>query len=155
MLRQNSFDSQSCFDLFSYHFAWWSRTAWGGSIPSVSDIYRSPMVVLFAPQLMVFRPNISWTSPPQGIIKINVDGSFSKSYLASGTGGVFRNHHSFVLLQFAKKVQAYSTIHTKVLAIKEGMLVTTASWWASSVTFTFELDSMNTTTWFLEPSKVP
>lgn len=78
----------------------------GGSVPSVSYIYRSPACVLLAPQFMVFQPNISWAPPTQGIIKINIDRSFSSSSLASGIGGVFRNHRDSVLLQFAKKVEA-------------------------------------------------
>nr|XP_009790931.1 PREDICTED: uncharacterized protein LOC104238303 [Nicotiana sylvestris] len=34
---------------------------------------------------------IRWNKPPQNIIKLNIDGAFSKSTLEAGLGGVFRN----------------------------------------------------------------
>lgn len=102
-------------------------TTWGGYVPSVSDIYRAFVGVMVAPHLVASRPNISWSPPTQGIIKINVDESFSGESLASGIRGVFKDHNESILLQFAKQFGADLAIHAEILAIRNGMLIVTAS----------------------------
>lgn len=91
------------------------------------------------------RPVVSWTLPKENIIKINVDGSFSPSSGASGIGGY---HHGLFLIDFAKHVEADSTIHAKILAIREEMLVTAVFGWFGSTIFAFESNSTNVVSWF-------
>lgn len=47
-----------------------------------------------------------------------------------------------MLLQFGKEVGMDSAIHAEVLALREELLVASASIWASTHSFVFEFDSM-------------
>lgn len=150
-----TFDRFVCLELFRFHFSWWSKTAWGEYIHSVSDVSRSPSEVVISPLRLNYRPNVSWVPPYYNTIKINVDDSFQPLSGASGIGGVLRDHIGSFLLHFAKQVEADSAIHAEVLAIKEGMLVAAASKWSGTTTFIIESDSSNAVSWFCDPSGAP
>lgn len=77
----------------------------------MSDICHSPDGVVFPSHIRVVWPNISWSRPGHDSIKINVDDSFSSSFMVSGIRGVFRDHQGTFLLHFAKKVDVESAIH--------------------------------------------
>lgn len=87
MFRQDSFDNHACFDMFYFHYEWWSRIVWGERVPSVSDIYRSLIEVTVASQPVVARPDILWAPPEFGIIKVNADESIFSTTSSSGIWG--------------------------------------------------------------------
>lgn len=124
---QKSFDAIDTFELFKYHFAWWARTTWGGSVPVVTEIYHVPSLMVTHLNTPTLRPNIVWRPLSQDTIKINVDNSFLVESMSSRIGGVFRDHFGCFLLYFGKCVTADSTIHTKILAIRKGILIAVAS----------------------------
>lgn len=133
VFRHGTFDSGVCLELFWFHYAWWSRLAWGDCIISVSDVLRCLAGVTLPNHSAIARPSASWLPPCPNRIKVNVDGSFSSMSGASGIGGVFRDHLGTVLLHFAKHVKADSTIHAEILAIKDGFLIAAASRWSGSI----------------------
>lgn len=96
-------------------------------------MYRQPL-----------RPNIVWVSTPQGIIKINIDGSFSFNRNCSGIWDTFWDNEGTILLHFEKHITTDLAILTEVLAIrKKRILITTASHWTTLSTFALELDLLN------------
>lgn len=44
-----------------------------------------------------------------------------------------------------------STIHTEVMTLDEGLLVTAALWWVSFPSFVFEFDSKSVIAWVADP----
>lgn len=150
-----SFDSETCLELFKYHFVCWLRNAWGAYVPSMTDIFQSPAKVELHQHKKASRPNVSWFSPSQSMIKINVDGSFSFRNGSSGIGGVFKDSFGTFILHLENKMDVNSTIHAEILAIRERLLITVASRWSGSTRFVNESDSFNVVTWFLDPDSAP
>lgn len=83
-----------------------------------------------------------------------MDDSFHPVSSASGIGGVLKDHSSSFLLHFTKHVEANSTIHVEVLAIREGILVAATSRWSGVSTFIIESDSSNVVSWFSDPARL-
>lgn len=124
---QGTFNNFTCLELFIFYFAWWSKSAWGDSIPSVSNVSRSPSNVVTPSLIANAHRNLSWMPLDQNIIKINMDGSFNSSSSVNGIGELLRDHHGSFFIQFAKHVDADSANHIEVLAIREMMHVAAAS----------------------------
>lgn len=82
-----------------------------------------------------------------GSFNINADRSFSVVSSRNGIGGIFKDHQRNILLQFKKEVSAKSAIHTEIISIKEGLLITAASRWFSFSHFMLESDSLNVVVW--------
>lgn len=63
------------------------------------------------------------------MLQLSISDSTNKvgAYNRSEIGGIFRNSEGNILLHFAKNIKADPTIHVKVLAIKEDMLIVIAS----------------------------
>lgn len=77
------------------------------------------------------RSSIVWIPPPLDTIKIDVNRFFSSVTNWSDIRGVFYDHDGRMILHFGKNVSVDSAIQQKVMIIKEGLLITIASWWAS------------------------
>lgn len=97
----------------------------------------------------------SWMPPSTGSIKINADGSFLVDTRRSGIGGIFRNHLGHTVLLFCKEILADSVVHSEILAIREDLLLPTASRWSSSTHFCIESDCVNAVEWFNDINKTP
>lgn len=69
--------------------------------------------------------------------------SLSWKHLEGGGGirGVFKDSSGKILVQFGKELVVDSTVHVELLALRQGLLVAVASWWALSHSFLFEFDS--------------
>lgn len=68
----------------------------------MSDACRALAEVVISPYIKPALPIVSWTPLGESTIKINVDGSFSPMFRASGIGGVFKDHQGSFLVYFAK-----------------------------------------------------
>ncbi|XP_030502268.1 uncharacterized protein LOC115717420 [Cannabis sativa] len=64
--------------------------------------YKATVVVHNAP-LPEAKPvaTISWTPPPQGLLKLNIDVASSKNHLKVGLGGIIRNSYGEVVAAIA------------------------------------------------------
>ncbi|XP_070014523.1 uncharacterized protein [Nicotiana sylvestris] len=66
---------------------------------------------------------IRWNKPPQNIIKLNIDGAFSKSTLEAGLGGVFRNKNGDWIFGYCRSTYASSVMHCELMALHEGLKI--------------------------------
>lgn len=137
------------------HFVWWVKKPLGDVASSISDMSTFPGQLSSSFWHAVPQYNVSWNSPPLGTIKIIVDSSFSYASNQSGIEGLFRDFQDNSLLHYEKQVMANSTIHTKILTIKEGLLVVGVSRWTISTSFTLKFDSSNVILWFSQLAKAP
>lgn len=93
--------------------------------------------------------------PSPNRIKIYVNSSFSSTAGVSSIRGIFRDHLGSVLLQFAKHIEVISSVHAKILAIREDILIAVASRWSNSMPFEIKSDSANAVSWFSNPASAP
>lgn len=124
---QDFFLNPVCYDIFLYHFAWWTKQALAEASPSVSDISHCHSSIMASSSPTPVKHNVSWTHPVQGIIKVNAEESFCSSNRTNGIGWIFRDHGGSILLPFSKHIIADLTIHANILAIHESFLMTAAS----------------------------
>lgn len=97
--------------------------------------------------------NVTWIQPIYGVIKIFVDGFFNTNI--NGVGGIFCDHTLSILLYFVKTDNAKLAIHTKILAIRKSYLIVPTSRWSLTMDFIIKSYSVNTVSWFNDPSKSP
>jgi len=62
-----------------------------------------------------------WTSPPEGMFKLNVDGSFLEDSLCLGTGGVIRNHEGEWIAGFSHYEVGGDALLVELRAIQIGI----------------------------------
>lgn len=104
------------------------------------DLVRNPGCIEVLKKLLNGKRNWVWTPPANGVIKVNIDGSYLDDLGKWGIREVFRNSKGNVLLQFGKKVNVDSVVHAKVMALREGLLMVAISQWASTHSLEFESD---------------
>lgn len=80
-------------------------------------------------------------------IKINVGRSLSSEANRNGIGEVFRDHSRNIILHVCKHISTNLAILTEVIAIREDLLITTASRWSSNTIFCLESVSANAFSW--------
>lgn len=93
----------------------------------VTDICRHPGQVSSPIHYAPTHPLVTWIHPALDTIKVNVNRFFTSEHNTSVIGSIFRYHEGMILLHFGKSVTIDSTIHTKILAVKEGLLIATTS----------------------------
>lgn len=138
IFRHEAFDEYTCLEMFWYHFSCWVKKALGDTALSIVDISRCLGYVSTPPQHMSPSFHISWSLPPFGTIKVNINGSFNGSNGQSGIGRIFRDDLGTSLLHFGKQIVADLTNHAEILAIKEELLIVVASRQARTTTFILE-----------------
>lgn len=87
VFHQEVFDEYAYLKLFRYHYAWWMRKTFGDIAPTFIDISRCLNRVTSPLQRISPHYYISWSPPPNGIIKVNMNGSFN----ALNSQGVYIN----------------------------------------------------------------
>lgn len=68
---------------------------------------------------------VLWESPPEGFVKLNVDGSSLGNPGPSGAGGVFRDSGGNVLRGFSYFLGSRTNMEAEASALLEGMLLST------------------------------
>ncbi|KAK4731276.1 hypothetical protein R3W88_024264 [Solanum pinnatisectum] len=61
--------------------------------------------------------------PPEGVLKLNIYGSFEQNSTNGGTGGVLRDHLGIWIAGFTCKVKVRNAHHAEVLALLHGVNV--------------------------------
>ncbi|XP_019236284.1 PREDICTED: uncharacterized protein LOC109216573 [Nicotiana attenuata] len=69
------------------------------------------------------RIDIKWDKPPNGTIKLNIDGAFSSNNKVAGLGGTFKNSNGDWIVGFHKVSHAISPTHAELMALQEGLKV--------------------------------
>ncbi|WMV59346.1 hypothetical protein MTR67_052731 [Solanum verrucosum] len=64
---------------------------------------------------------VPWHRPPEGTIKLNVDGSFKQNTTNGGTGGILRDHLGNWIAGFSCKVKEVNAHHAEILALLHGL----------------------------------
>ncbi|WMV33834.1 hypothetical protein MTR67_027219, partial [Solanum verrucosum] len=59
--------------------------------------------------------------PLEGILKLNIDGSYEPKTNSGGTGGVIRHHQGCWIMGFACKVRAQNVLHAQLVALLHGL----------------------------------
>ncbi|OIT04530.1 hypothetical protein A4A49_65327, partial [Nicotiana attenuata] len=67
--------------------------------------------------------SISWTKPPTGWYKLNIDGAFDKAKASGGIGGIIRNHHGDWMIGYASKITPKTPIHAELMALHLGLII--------------------------------
>ncbi|XVF54365.1 hypothetical protein PTKIN_Ptkin05aG0175600 [Pterospermum kingtungense] len=96
----------------------------------------------------------TWSCPPQGYLKFNVDGSSLGKPGPAGIGGVLRDHRGKELICFSKNIGMVDSNTAEFLAIREAFLLFTSSPWAPSCKLIIESDSLVAVKWTLAPVSV-
>jgi len=65
--------------------------------------------------------HIGWKKPPEGWIKLNIDGAFKGSNEASGCGGLFRNLDGRWIKGYIKKIGSCDALHAEMWGVYLGL----------------------------------
>lgn len=93
------------------------------------------------------RKSVSWSSPPKGWIKWNVDGSSLGKPGKSGIGGVLRDPKGQVICTFSEPLGVLESNEAEVIAIRRALQLTAAVPGAERLKVIVETDSLNAFTW--------
>lgn len=151
-----SFDEEGCFDMCCFNLASWIKAERGEQVTYVADIICNPGCIEEPEKPQKSR--ITWVRNETTCLGSlnNLYGSFLGASRQGGIGrGVFKDSEGKFLLKFCKDMTADSTVHAKVLALWEGLLLAVALHWASSHSFLFELDSKFVVVWIVDSSSAP
>ncbi|KAK4737731.1 hypothetical protein R3W88_001428 [Solanum pinnatisectum] len=64
---------------------------------------------------------VPWHRPPEGTIKLDVDGSFEQNTTNGGTGGILRDHLGNWISGFSCKIKVVNARHAEILALLHGL----------------------------------
>jgi hypothetical protein len=92
-----------------------------------ADIAKGKMVIdpeqgfrLAASEKKAKRETSHWTRPPPGFVKLNVDGSFTKT--GAGAGMILRDHNGETVFTACRSlIQCEGALQSELLAIEEGV----------------------------------
>ena len=90
-----------------------------------------------------------------GYFKFNVDGAAKGKPGPAGIGGILRDENGKVWLRFSKSIGITESNEAEIYAIREAMLIFSASRWVPSIGLMIESDSKNAVGWVEHPSDTP
>ncbi|KAE8659133.1 Mannose-P-dolichol utilization defect 1 protein [Hibiscus syriacus] len=98
-------------------------------------------------------PSSKWSPPPEGFLKVNVDGAMVKDWDKGGIGGLIRDGSGLVLGSFSEKVGGGPPLLAELLAIKRGLILIEEVEidFYSKQRFILESDSSNALKWINNP----
>ncbi|WRX17882.1 Ribonuclease H domain - like 10 [Theobroma cacao] len=97
----------------------------------------------------------TWTPPPYGTLKLNINGAAKGKPGPAGIGGVLRDHQDVIKGTFSHNIGIKDSNFAEFQAIHEGLKFFLASPWASNSDLEVESDSLNAILWTRDHSKVP
>ncbi|KAE8664923.1 hypothetical protein F3Y22_tig00112738pilonHSYRG01055 [Hibiscus syriacus] len=68
-------------------------------------------------------PPTKWVPPPEGFLKLNVDGAMAKGWDKGGIGGLIRDDRGMLLGSFSEKIRGGPPIFAELMAIKRGLIL--------------------------------
>ncbi|XP_039057956.1 uncharacterized protein LOC120201411 [Hibiscus syriacus] len=84
-----------------------------------------------------------WVPPPDGFVKINVDGAIESGWNKGGIGGLIRDSRGVLIHWFSDKVGGRPPIMAELLAIKRGLYMLSDSGIGLNMRIILESDSSN------------
>ncbi|KAK9042263.1 hypothetical protein V6N11_017340 [Hibiscus sabdariffa] len=98
-------DVSQLFFVAKSRLAFWFKAKYPDSSISYEDIFTDPSLADRLKFLDKRRANfVSWSPPPSGALKLNVDGAVARHGKTSGVGGLLRNCEGKVLMSFSGQV---------------------------------------------------
>ncbi|KAL4285443.1 hypothetical protein GQ457_16G011680 [Hibiscus cannabinus] len=134
----------------------WVKAKFGECSLSLDCIVNDPFVVTNL--CLLPRPLASaqsWSPPPHGFAKLNVDGALSSSREAGGLGGLFRDENGRTLFQFSESCGSGPAALIELQAVKLGMDLFLRSDWSTKLRLVLESDCKLVTDWLLRVSVPP
>ncbi|XVE89047.1 hypothetical protein DITRI_Ditri19aG0118600 [Diplodiscus trichospermus] len=110
-------------DLIKIRIVSWVKAKWLEIGISQSDIARSLPTVSIPDKLAKVRRIVSWSKPPRGTVKFNVDGSSLGKPGFVNIGGILRDHLGHVKFWFSKSIGTADSNYIEILAIREAFLL--------------------------------
>lgn len=89
-------------------------------VRSMSNFCHATCLCILPPKARIPRV-VAWHKPPNGVIKLNVDGCFKGNSGMSAAGGIFRDHSGHVLAAFGSFLGMFPIIYAELWAIYEGL----------------------------------
>ncbi|KAK8500856.1 hypothetical protein V6N12_076210 [Hibiscus sabdariffa] len=137
-------------------FGSWVKAKFGECSLSLNCIVNDPFVVTNL--CLLPRPLASaqsWSPPPYGFAKLNVDGALSSSCEAGGLGGLLRDENGRTLFQFLESCGRGPPALIELQAEKLGVDLFLRSEWSTMHRLVVESDCKLVTDWLLRVSVPP
>ncbi|XP_039037643.1 uncharacterized protein LOC120175003 [Hibiscus syriacus] len=101
-----------------------------------------------------YLPSSRWSPPPEGFLKVNVDGAMVKGWDKGGIGGLIRDGSGLVLGSFSEKVGGGPPLLAELLAINRGLILIEEVEvdFFSNQRIILESDSSNALKWIINPN---
>ncbi|KAL4280566.1 hypothetical protein GQ457_03G000290 [Hibiscus cannabinus] len=133
--------------------AFWFKAKHPESVLSREDIFTDPLLADKSKNMGKSRSRlVSWSPPPSGTLKLNVDGAVTRDGGLGGVGGLLRNSEGKCLLSFSRHVGQVPPLLAEILAIKFGLEIFFTSVWRYEVSLIVESDSLKAVEWVSNPS---
>lgn len=140
-------------DLILLRLSWWLK-GWGDFFPySSTDLLRNPQCLLWnsKPCPSNHLPSAtaveSWSPPPFGSLKWNVDASCSSIFESSSIGGVLRDHNGNFICMFSRPIPFMEINNAEVLAIHRALKISASCERLMNLPIMIESDSVNAVKW--------
>lgn len=101
VFNNKAFEMDLVWDLHISRLAWWVEAGWKDCPYSANDFLQNFGDVRVKVNPKRTRKN-EWSTPPDGVLKFNVDGSALDAPNRSGVGGVLKNSKRQVVGIFSK-----------------------------------------------------
>ncbi|GMI64817.1 hypothetical protein HRI_000151000 [Hibiscus trionum] len=134
--------------LIRYRWVAWFKANNNCSDISFDSLFLDPSI---AEQVLVKKSNkdtrLGWFPPPEGYLKLNVDGAFCPTSGRGGIGGILRDSKGISLMEFAESCEGGSPALTELAAAKEGVARFLNSQWADQHKLILETDCKTVFDW--------
>ncbi|XVF79235.1 hypothetical protein PTKIN_Ptkin14bG0204400 [Pterospermum kingtungense] len=141
-------------DLIKLRIMHWVKAKWPTAQVDLWNFMTCLNEIQIPSNPIHIRPITSWSCPPLGYVKFNVDGASLGKPGQEGIGGILCDHQGRVLIRFSKSIGLADSNLAELLAIREALIVFSSSSWAIHG-FLLESDSKIAVNWVNNPLKVP
>ncbi|GMI95970.1 hypothetical protein HRI_003266300 [Hibiscus trionum] len=133
----------------------WCKGNWPESFVYVNEFLCNPAGTSI-PKKRSARPMPgSWTKPPDGSIKFNVDATVEGNYGKAGVGGILRDHRGAELMKFSENIGLSDATVAELIAIWRACQLLAQSNWDTNVNHIIETDSLLAESWIGNPASCP
>ncbi|EOY01609.1 Uncharacterized protein TCM_011459 [Theobroma cacao] len=151
----STWDACKVMEIIKIRMAWWVKCKWPQDNLDTLEIVRFSHLVTILTKREKVKVQVQWKIPPNGWVKFNIDGAAKGCPGPLGIGGVLRNEKGIVKMLFSKTGGWGDANLTKMLAIREALILFMAADWCHPFDFFIETDFINAITWVLKPLSSP
>ncbi|GMI85901.1 hypothetical protein like AT5G42905 [Hibiscus trionum] len=148
VFQSKSVDSKQLIGLIKLRMAFWINGKFGKLGIPMDVIIADPLLATDSSILPKRRDRlIGWLPPPEGFLKLNVDGAVRLEDSSSGIGGVLRDKDGTILFQFSRGCGQIPVAMAEFMAVKEGIAEFLNSGWGSRQRLVVEVDCKAVVDW--------